>query len=420
MKTYLKKVISRLDRLQPWLIACALGVTAQNLAAEGTAATEPAEVMGDDQGYTMYMGSDFAIEQNKKYHSIQDVQGTAFVIKIKGKETYIPMRARDVNIKIEQALKIAPHEAKLVNLKTERAYTPDNDPFRQFVASSGGALADMAEADLANYKQQQAQERYTSVSQNPNATAAERNQAQNNLQMASQQSASATHNSMFSKQYDSGVLAGNMANAQSEEMFDALRIAFTVSSATPLDRPYVVIVARYREKGDKADSARNWICAKALHPIGAKPTKIYMLQGGLPPGYVLDDTQVRLYNRGKEIATTVAPKRVTLTLEEAFDYLLLSYLKRNKEASNAATVAVGKLSAEAKSRVNPGQWQRGYYVKVVKDSGVAQNVYLDAACTLPAEPVIAALLENYRFFPALEKGKPVDGTAYVELPKLEV
>lgn len=396
------------------LVALSLQAADAPAPAASPAATE------EDKPFTMYMGSDFSIEHNDKLHTVQDVTGTNFVISIKGRETTVPMTAKKIRMNFDQSLKIAPRLAKIEGLVTDRGYTPANDPYRKFAAQAGGAGTSLASLDLANYNQQNAQRAFNNIQGESHAPGWARQQAQDNLDSANANLSSAMEKNNFSTQYNAGDMAARLSSELSEKLFDAVTVDFSISSDVFLDRPYIVIIARYREKGGKPDSARNWIYAKALDPIGKKPSKIHILQGGMPPGFEMDDCQIRIYNRGKEIATNEAPKRVAVTLEEAFDYLLISYLKRNKAQTLLASVAVGRMPENARKLVNPVQWQRSYHAKVPKDGGAAREVFLDEQCTQPAEPGVVALLDHYRFFPALEKGVPVEGTALVELDKLDI
>jgi hypothetical protein len=152
------------------------------------------------------------------------------------------------------------------------------------------------------------------------------------------------------------------------------------------------------------------IYARALEAIGSRPQKIHILQGGLPHGYELVSYQVHLYNLGQEVATDVVPERVSLTREEAFEYVKADYLGTHKGATLPSTPAMGKLGLETKAELTPAQLGGTYFVKVNKD-GKPEEAFLDEACSQPVDGVVATVVKYVRFFPALEKGKSVDGVA---------
>ena len=146
-----------------------------------------------------------------------------------------------------------------------------------------------------------------------------------------------------------------------------MEVTFEVSAEQPLASPYVVILAQYHELNAPPGTSRNWIYAKALEPIDSKPRKVRILQGGFPRGFELEKFQVHLYNRGQELATNVADKRVPLTRDEAFQYMLIDYVSSHKGASLPATPAMVKLPADFRTRLAGGQLAQIFFVKVSKD-----------------------------------------------------
>jgi hypothetical protein len=203
-----------------------------------------------------------------------------------------------------------------------------------------------------------------------------------------------------------------------EDRYDAMDVSFEVSAERPLDHPYVVLIARYRDAKASAGAYRNWICAEALERIGSKPAKVRMLRGGLPVGFEMKDLQVHLYNGGQEVATNLSSKRVPLSRDDAFEYVKMDYLSSHPTATLPAVPAMGKLPADLPTRLAQGQFSEALYVKVSKD-GQAADVYADEACSRRVDdPYLAAVLKDLRFEPALQNGKPVDGVAKLKLGQL--
>jgi len=222
----------------------------------------------------------------------------------------------------------------------------------------------------------------------------------------------------------SNLASGAFAQLEAERdltrhLFDAVEFEFTVSSETRLSNPYVVFLVDYLEKEDQPRTAHNMIYARPLEPIDQKPRKVHFLQGGFPPGYVLKSCQVHLYNNGYEIATNVAPNRVALTREQAFQYLKADYLRLHKGGTVSATPAMGKLSPDNKTQLSHEQLVGRYFVKVSSE-GYPLATFADEACTQPVDPAVAALSEKVRFFPALENGKRVEGTAMLVFTQLNL
>lgn len=372
--------------------------------------------------HTLYMGADIAVERGGELYRVQDVQGDSFVIVVKGERVLVPMRANPVTLKINESLKVTRKSATIEKLRGERAYTPGADPHRKFAREVGIAAGAAADVDLAAATLAGAQSGLQAAQQlqgaNPGGdfsgqiAAAERNVA-NATQRLDSMSSFASSN-LANPGYYAGLLQAELE----KKLFDALEVSFEISAASPLENPYVVIVARYREQEGKPGTARNWIYAQALDTVDAKPRKVYVLRGGFPPGFDMEHYQVHLYDRGAEIATNVSRKRVPLTTEEAFQYSVIEYVARHKGTTLRARALPPELSGDLRTRLPADGFDRTHFVKVGKD-GKPSAVFLDEQCTRQlGDAELAAAFLALRFHPALDKGKPVEGVAEVNLGEL--
>jgi hypothetical protein len=131
------------------------------------------------------------------------------------------------------------------------------------------------------------------------------------------------------------------------------------------------------------------------------------------------DFQVHLYNRGREVATDVAPKRVPLTREEAFTYARIEYLSGNTGATLPAKPFMGKLTKEAKAQLSSELLVQPYYVRVSAE-GLPLAAFLDKECSRPVDETMAALIAKVRFYPALAKGQLIDGVAELKFNLLNL
>jgi hypothetical protein len=232
--------------------------------------------------------------------------------------------------------------------------------------------------------------------------------------------ASQVADAMMSSDLTGGAYARQRADTDlRKELFDAMEVDFTASSPTSLNKPYVVMVTRFHERDAKPGVWRNAIYAKALDPISGNSQKIHLLQGGFPRGFVVENCEIHLYNQGVEIPSDASPKRVSLSPSEAFEYLKIEYLSSHKGASHPAAPALGKLSAENRSKLSPAQLGEVYFVKVSPD-GLPIAIFADEACSRPVDPVVGSVAENIRFYPALENGKRVEGVARLVLANISI
>ena len=369
--------------------------------------------------HTLFMGADLSIEQNHQLYRVQAIAGTSFVITVDGREVRVPVNQPGLALKLDSALKLTETSAAVAQLKAERAFTLANDPTVRFQKGLAASQQMYADSQYTQHAAEIALAQAQSISTDPAGAHPVASRAQLEDQKATAVAATQAALNQASAAPGSGPLAAG-APVGMAEAFDAMEIRFEVSAERTLEHPYVVIVARFRPPGARPDQVANWIYAKALPPVTRESQKVHLLQGGFPPGFELLDSQVRLYNRGEEIATDVAPKRVLLTRDEAFLYVKSEYLSRHRDATVPPTPALGRLPADWATRLASGQFKQVYYIAVNKD-GKTTGIFADKSCSQKvADPYLESALRNFRFNPALEKGKPVDGVAAVNFAELAI
>ena len=384
--------------------------------------------------HTLYMGTDISVEVGSKLYRIADVDGAFFVVTVDGRKTKVPMRGEPHNLKVVPSLKLADTSASVTGFSCERAYTPRSDPEMRRQLSANEASAAIGDnASLADGQWVKAMNNgnvweqppaYTSVA--PVTGAQEANYMTTVVQPRDAAAAQVYQvaQDMATAEQSSEVAGGAYGELQAQvdlqkEQFDAVEVNFTVSSMVPLEKPFLFLIVNYREEGSKAASTRKLIYAKALDSIGTHSEKIHFMQGGLPPGFVLESYQLHLYDSGKEIASDVAPKRVALTSEDAFQYVMADYLSTHKKATAPAAPAMGKPDGKVVAALTFPQLVGVYYVKVSKD-GLPLEAYTDQVCTIPVDPQIGSVVKNVRFYPALVDGRPVEGIARLVLNQLPI
>jgi hypothetical protein len=216
-----------------------------------------------------------------------------------------------------------------------------------------------------------------------------------------------------------GSLAGRMSGELAQELFDAIRLNFELKSPRPLARPYFIFIAQFREPDAKPGVVRKWVMAKSLDALEAnEPLRVDLTQGGFPPGFVLENSSLHLYNEGVELATAVSRKRVDITEDEAMQYHIVEYVGAKKGQTVPARPMATKLSREQRDQVVPGQFSETYYVRVTKQ-GVVNAVFLEPDGKRPVQDAkLEAVMKTLRFYPALQAGKPVEAIAPVKLGNL--
>ena len=373
--------------------------------------------------HTLFMGADISVGQERDLYAVKDVVGSSWVIQVGGQQRVVSSKSGPLNIRITPTLKLTETSATIANLTSIRGYTEANDP--EVLMTRSLAQTAVQNADY-------------------NASMNQANAVQNGTMAATQmgintkttggpgspgpgQKAAALTAALQSAQQGVNSAAGGVGSDYSmggREMrtqgFDGVDVEFEISSARPLHNPYVVTMTKFHPAGTKEGTVQNLVYAKSLDPIDSRPTKVHFVEGGFPFNFDLIDFQLHVYNQGVEIATNVSSKRVELTRDEAFEYVKMEYLGAHKGETLPAVAAMGRFPADLPARLANGSYASTFYVRVSKD-GLADEPYADTACTKRiADAYLESVVRSIRFKPALELGKPVEGTAAVNLNQLAI
>jgi hypothetical protein len=456
----------------PVLIQYALA----NASADGVRDDKPITmqemVVKETKTHTLFMGCDIAISLDRDLYPVRDVFGSNWVVDINGQQKEISSKQAPLNLKITPALKLTEVSATILGFKREAAYSFDNDPSVRITKglthsasmsadlqangenamnrvdtilnkATGGAgiLAGADDQFSANAMLTTAEYLYSDLHSTaigpgglpiPNGTAP--TAIGDPLDLGSLRSnplgLGALPPTGPSPAKTAAVAATRSVNQSANgdeplgrlatQGLDALEIEFDITATKPLSNPYVVTISRYRAPGAKPGFVQNLVYARAIDPINTRLTHVHFTEDGFPFNYEMTDFQLHVYNRGVEIATNISSHRVELTRDEAFEYIKLEYLSSHKGSTLPATAVMGQLPADLPTRLAAGNYSHSFYVRVSKD-GMAQDAFLDAACTKRIDdPYLVTLVGRVRFKPALADGKPIDSIAELNLNRLTI
>lgn len=395
-----------------WPIALMLGT---GFAAEPVGAV-PKEA---PKTHVLFMGADISVEQGRALHPLVDATDYALIVRMDDKPLEVPHR-RVTDIRIKDVLKLSDASVRIDGQKAERAYAEGSDPFDDLVRSSALKAGETAVADLAlrervgaDMSVGMAGAALASAGNPEDRAAAAQSLAQaQGRQAAAEQAVTQAYQGSGS---GTGLLERQQA-AAGADMFDAIRFAFEIHSDRDLMRPYYALVAVIREKDSRTKEAFKWTYVKPLGPIAAGGSrKVRALQGGLPPGYVLESWEVHVYDGGEELATNLSRKRVEVTAEEAQEFQIIEHIANNRGRTLPASVLDPVLVAAAREALSSAQAGRTWHVRVNK-AGRVTGVFLDADGKQPTtDTAVAAVLKTLRFKPALAVGKAVESMVALQL-----
>ncbi len=409
-------------------------------------------VADDSKTHTLFMGADFAVSLDKSLYPVRGVVGSSWVVEINGEEKIIPAGRAPLTLKITPNLKLTERSATIADYKKERAYTFANDPSTRI--TRGLSQAAMSNLDLmANARDAQA----AADTQSNKALGAASVFASSDNQLGAsaihaynpssgpppQQgnftyaeavamaktyavdvTAAQSQNVAFAQQNADAALAqaqnGNEPGGRlAPTGMDAMEVEFEISSARPLQKPYVITITQFHPKGTRPSTVQNLVYARELGPIDAQPAKVHFIEGGFPFDFEVVDFQLHLYNQGVEVATTESSKRVQLTRDEAYEYVKIEYLAAHKAETLPAVPALAVLPPDLRSQLATGAFKETVYVRVSKE-GHAAGAFADSKCSRPIEdPNFARVVRAIRFYPALSAGEAVDGIASLNLAQLK-
>ena len=366
------------------------------------------------------MGADIDLKVANDFCRVRDVEGDSFVVSANGTERSVPMNKGLLDIKVQQSLKLTEASATIVDLKSDRVYTDANDPRKKFSREQPGNSGADAFGSSAGVGVQAVVMLGNARNASGMGSAEVQAGALANLQKIGQGINAAANSESFSEGNNIGNYVAKMQAELDKQLFDAMEVTFSVSSEKPLTQPYVVIIARYHDKDTNPPKYHNWIFAKALKPIEGKSQSVHLVQGGFPLGFIMDDFKVHIFDRGQELATNIADKRVELTYNDAFKYVMFDYIAGHKGANLPAAPVMGQLPSGWHARLTPEQLTKPYFIKVSKD-GMPLGAYADEGCSQSvADPNLLSIVNEIRFTPALEKGKAVEGTAKLRLGDIRI
>jgi hypothetical protein len=195
-----------------------------------------------------------------------------------------------------------------------------------------------------------------------------------------------------------------------------VELRFEVSSPTPLEKPYIVVVANYGSLSKPNEVARQ-ISAREFPHIDSRPVKVKMSHAASLNGLPFRKFDIALFANDQEVATNLSEKRMALTREQAFQFFLIDYLSAHKGATLPPTAVLMTPRAEFRRQVDKTDTDYTLHAKVDKMGNVLEmSADPEKNQNLPAS--VESALKHVRFMPALEKGTPIDGQLKIRIADL--
>lgn len=212
------------------------------------------------------------------------------------------------------------------------------------------------------------------------------------------------------KMSDQSIAVENMTSREkimNGEASPALLITASVTSTTPVTDAYLVGVAQI---STEESVGQDVIFFDHIARLDQKPRQIKVVKEGLPRKFKVLDVKLHIYRNGQELVTDKSEKQFALTRDEAFEYLALERVSKNRGKSLAPEPAWSLAPAELFSSARADDFDFPMTVQVDETGKVTQ---IDPTIIVPDN--VAALVTELPFFPGLEDGVAVASTARVNL-----
>ena len=391
-----------------------------------------ADIGDDHKTHTLFMGADISIGYRNGIYPVEDVMGSNWMIQVGGERRMVPTKDQHVDIKTTPIMKLTRASATITHLVTERGYTLDNDPsvrltrdqadsaklnfsYQVFNNQVEAILGSMGDAPPSSFRTARNTMAVADLRELMGSGAA-------GLSIGESGQLSESQREIVTNTAEGNAGAGDeMYGRRGLSLgFDAMHVSFDIVADHTIRSPYIVTFTRFREKKAKPNEVKMLIYAAQLHQIDPRPQTIDIVEGGFPPEFEMIGIQLHLYEGRKEIATNVAPRRVELSGDEAFEYLKMDYLAAHKGETTNASPLMGALPATFPEAMKSGRYVGDFFVRVSKD-GLPEGIFRDSSGRISIEDsALEGIVNKIRFKPALNRGVPVEGMASVNLNRLDM
>lgn len=187
----------------------------------------------------------------------------------------------------------------------------------------------------------------------------------------------------------------------------AMLITAEISSPNRIDDAYIVGTVSISTNDSPEEQV---IFFDRVGRIDHKPRRVRIIKQGMPGEFKVRDVKMHVYRNGQELVTDKSDKQFALTREQAYEYLTLERVSRNRgktiDPEPAWSLAPPELFAS--SQKNEFDYPLTVHVDAQgKVTGIDPNKFVP-------EKVVKIVME-LPFFPGLIDGEAVNSTALVNL-----
>jgi hypothetical protein len=384
---------------------------AGSLFLSPTAWPQQATETSESKDHVLFVGTDLAVNQDGEYHNVVGASKDSLQI-ARNKKLEVVRISQGADVRINRGVKLSNLSATIGNVKTESV---DRMSARAHLEALKSSMLLADEASMTGDRLQGGIMIASSVGVDPEAGPGAAISAANIE--ANKAAANAAYTNALPG-IDSLQSTSNTQVMQEISRNDSaeVELTFDVSSPTPIENAYIVVVAHYGA-ADRPGKNAQQISVKNFDQVGTQPRSVKMSHATSLNGLPFEKFDIGLYSNGVEVATNLSAKRVPLTKDEAYQFFLIEYLTKHKGETRSPAPVLMTSRSEFRRELGQAELDEVIYAKVDK-SGSTLSLSPDKAGSKKLPAPIEVALQDVRFMPALENGKPVDGQLKLKLADL--
>lgn len=353
-----------------------------------------------NKDYIVFVGLNLEVSESGKYLPVIDAENNVVHVDRDHKREKIDLK-RAEGIRITRGVKLSTRQAEIADLESEMESRRGKMEALQANLAVQGELQDQMQRQDSGF----ARADYNGVRRQDNGASTGSAQSSYTAQVPQINQGMSASNVLLDRQI-----------AQIGGVADTYNVSFNLSSPTPIESGYVVLVTDFVVPG-KDEAVHYRVATRSLGRIDVKPKHITLSQSGFPAGFEVKAHHVGVFSEGQEVVTNLSDKRVPLSRKDAEQFLLMQYVIAHQGETRVAKAYPMLPQPELRKRVDPSQLPPVVYVDVDKE-GAVLGYFGDKTGKQKLTGQAETAMQVVSFYPALEKGAPVAGRATVVVAEL--
>ncbi len=365
--------------------------------------------------HNLFVGVNLSVPQNETFYSVEGISGQNLIYNVDGQKMTQPI-GECGNIKFTKISKVSPNFLEVTDVICKSDYSMEADPAmraaRTHIVLANAAAQATSVQNISIRAQQELQGTSIGEGSGPGAGAAAGAAAagiQNELQSVQ----SALNQSMSAM----SILPGDIGEGDFEDNgHDILRLEFTAKALKNVPDPTVFIILDLKETPN-SDTSKSWFQFAKLNPISTSEHEFSLMTPSFPDGMYIDAYELYFFSEGTEIASSLSEKRVAVPRKDAKSYLNFQYIDSHERETRPGSLVWKTMRKEDFSSSKDALLETVITLNIDGDGNVtAVHVPKTVAGQMDEDTLqsIRALM----FYPALEKGEPVESKLKLKLSDL--